>query len=272
MAIIHVENAYYTREKQMILSDISFSVEKGQHQAIIGLNGSGKTTLLQLIHGSIWPLLRYDPVVEVLGQRLGKTDLNELRKSIGWVSNAFTERISPMQEVTDVVISGKFASAGLYEQVTEEDESQAMKMMQEWGIAHLRGKPFRICSQGERQKILIARALMASPQLLILDEPCNGLDLYSREQLLAQVERLGKEEEGPTILYITHHIEEVCPVFTHAMIMENGRIAVNGKKKDVLTADHLSKSMGVPLEVTWNRELPWVQVISNEVKSASPSA
>ncbi|MGG1684403.1 ABC transporter ATP-binding protein [Pseudalkalibacillus sp. NRS-1564] len=255
MAIIHVENAYYTREKQMILSDISFSVEKGQHQAIIGLNGSGKTTLLQLIHGSIWPLLRYDPVVEVLGHRLGKTDLNELRKSIGWVSNAFTERISPMQE-----------------QVTEQEESQAMKMMQEWGIAHLRGKPFRICSQGEKQKVLIARALMSSPKLLILDEPCNGLDLYSREQLLAQVERLGKEEDGPTILYITHHIEEICPVFTHAMIMENGRIAVNGKKKDVLTAEHLSKSMGVPLEVTWNRERPWVQVNSNEMKPAYPSA
>lgn len=264
MAIVQVENAYYKRQEQMILSDISFTIEEGQHQAIIGLNGSGKTTLLQLINGSIWPLLRYDPLVEVFGQRLGQTDINQLRRSIGWVSNGFTERISPMQEVTDVVISGKFASTGLYETVTEELEDQACSLMKEWDIFHLRNKPFQVCSQGERQKILIARALITSPKLLILDEPCTGLDLYAREKLLVHVERLAGEEKSPTMIYITHHIEEISPAFTHAMLMENGTIAANGKKKDVITSENMSKSMGVPLKVTWHRERAWVQVVSNE--------
>ena len=261
MAIVHVENAYYQRQNQMILYDISFTIEQGQHQAIIGLNGSGKTTLLQLIYGEIWPLLRYSPVIEVFGERLGKTDLNELRRSIGWVSSAFTDRISPMQEVTEVVMSGKFASAGLYEHVTEEDKAQAEKLMKEWGLAHLDNKPLGVCSQGEKQKILIARALMASPKLLILDEPCTGLDLSSREKLLAQVERLAKQEKSPTMIYITHHIEEIAPAFTHAMLMENGMIAAKGKKEDVITSENLSKSMNLPLNVTWNKGRAWVQVV-----------
>ncbi|WP_273853404.1 ABC transporter ATP-binding protein [Guptibacillus spartinae] len=267
MAIVHVENAYYQRQNQMILSDISFTIEHGQHQAIIGLNGSGKTTLLQLIYGGIWPLLRYSPVIEVFGQRLGQTDLNKLRRSIGWVSSAFTERISPMQEVTEVVMSGKFASAGLYEHVTEEDKVQAEKLMKEWGLQHLHHKPFQICSQGEKQKILITRALMASPKLLILDEPCTGLDLYSREKLLGQVERLAKQENSPTMIYITHHIEEIPPAFTHAMLMENGTIAAKGNKEDVITSGNLSKSMNLPLNVTWNKGRAWVQVIPNEEES-----
>ena len=261
MALVHVENAYYQRQNQMILSDISFTIEQGQHQAIIGLNGSGKTTLLQLIYGEIWPLLRYSPVIEVFGERLGKTDLNELRRSIGWVSSAFTERISPMQEVTEVVMSGKFASAGLYERVTEEDKEQAEKLMKDWGLQHLHHKPFQICSQGEKQKILIARALMASPKLLILDEPCTGLDLSSREKLLAHVERLAKQEKSPTMIYITHHIEEIAPAFTHSVLMENGMIAAKGKKEDVITSENLSKSMDLPLNVTWSKGRAWVQVV-----------
>ncbi|MCA0172562.1 ATP-binding cassette domain-containing protein [Bacillus sp. RAR_GA_16] len=255
----------------MILSDISFTIEEGQHQAIIGLNGSGKTTLLQFIYGAIWPLLRYSPVIEVFGQRLGQTDLNELRKSIGWVSSAFTERISPMQAVIEVVISGKFASAGLYEHVTEEDKEHAEELMNEWGLAHLKNKSFGICSQGEKQKILIARALMASPKLLILDEPCTGLDLYSREKLLAHVERLAKQENRPTMIYITHHIEEIAPAFTHAMLMENGTIAAKGKKEDVITSKNLSNSMGLPLSVTWNQGRAWVQVVPSEKESTVQS-
>ncbi len=267
MTLVHVENAYYQRQNQMILSNISFTIEQGQHQAIIGLNGSGKTTLLQLIYGEIWPLSRYSPVIEVLGERLGKTDLNELRRSIGWVSSAFTERISPMQEVTEVVMSGKFASVGLYEHVTEEDKAQAEKLMQEWGLQHLHNKTFQVCSQGEKQKILITRALMASPKLLILDEPCTGLDLYSREKLLAQVERLAKQEKSPTMIYITHHIEEIPPAFTHAMLMENGTIAAKGNKEDVITSGNLSEIMDLPLDVTWNKGRAWVQVISDEKES-----
>lgn len=154
---------------------------------LLGLNGSGKTTLLNMINGYIWPT---QGTVSVLGHRFGQVDLRDLRKLIGCVSSSLQEKLYGSDKTQLVVISGKYATIGLYEQLSEEDTSRAEALMRTLGCGHLWDREFRTCSQGEKQKVLIARALMADPQILILDEPCNGLDLFSRERLLDSIHEL----------------------------------------------------------------------------------
>lgn len=260
MSIIHVLNVYYRRGDREILTDISWQVSKGQHWALIGLNGAGKTTLLKMINGYIWPVARTSASIEVLGKKFGTVDLRELRKSIGWVSVSLADSISPSHPVFQVVLSGKFASLGIYDEVTAQDEGKAKSILDEMGISHLADRPFGVCSQGERQKVLISRALMADPKLLILDEPCTGLDIYSREKLLASIEKLGRQENGPTMIYVTHHIEEVCPAFTHALVIKDGKIIAAGPKEEVISEPILTEGLGLPLEVQWKLGRAWVQL------------
>jgi iron complex transport system ATP-binding protein len=260
MSIINVQNVYYRREEREILSDISWKVEQGEHWALIGLNGAGKTTLLKMINGYIWPVAGTGASIEVLEKKFGTFDLRELRKSIGWVSVSLADSISPSHTVFQVVLSGKFATLGIYDEVSTQDERQAGSILDEMGIGHLADRPFGVCSQGERQKVLISRALMASPKLLILDEPCTGLDIYSREKLLTSIEKLGKQENGPAMIYVTHHIEEVCPAFTHSLVMKDGKIIAAGPKQDVITNELLTDALGLPLEVQWKLGRAWVQL------------
>ncbi|RXT07095.1 ABC transporter ATP-binding protein [Ammoniphilus sp. CFH 90114] len=258
MSIIHVQNVNYRRDGRDILTDISWKMEEGQHWAFIGLNGAGKTTLLKMINGYIWPVAGTEASIEVLGKTFGSVDLRELRKSIGWVSSSLADSLSPSHTVSQLVISGKFATLGIYDEVTEQDEAKAASIMEDMGIQHLTDRPFGVCSQGERQKVLISRALMASPRLLILDEPCTGLDIYSREKLLAAIEKLGVN--GPSMIYVTHHIEEVCSVFTHALVIHDGRIIAAGPKEEVISDEILSRGLGLPLEVQWKLGRAWVQL------------
>ncbi|WP_134701350.1 ABC transporter ATP-binding protein [Ammoniphilus sp. YIM 78166] len=258
MSIIHVEDVNYRREGREILTDISWRMEEGQHWAFIGLNGAGKTTLLKMINGYIWPVAGTGASIKVLGKTLGTVDLRELRKSIGWVSASLADTLSPTHTVSQVVLSGKFATLGIYDEVTTEDQAKSESIMEEMDISHLADRPFGVCSQGERQKVLISRALMASPRLLILDEPCTGLDIYSREKLLASIEKLGVN--GPSMIYVTHHIEEVCSVFTHALVMQEGKIIAAGPKEEVISDEILTKGLGLPLEVQWKLRRAWVQL------------
>lgn len=248
------------KQGQTILNDISWSVEPGQHWVIIGNNGSGKTTLLNLITGYIWPTAG---TVEVFGQRFGQVDLRELRKSIGWVSSAFADRVfasHPTERAVDVVASGKFASVGLYDTLTPADIQQAADWLAEFGASELAERPYHMLSQGEKQRVLLARAWMTQPKLLILDEPCTGLDILAREQLLAAIARLSAAPGGPTLLYVTHHAEEVLPRFTHALLMRGGRVPAAGSKRETLTAANLSRAFGVTVDVTWREERPWITV------------
>ncbi|MBW4084605.1 ABC transporter ATP-binding protein [Paenibacillus sp. S150] len=235
--IIDVHNVTWTQGKHTLLNGINWSIRPGEHWALLGLNGSGKTTLLNMITGYLWPTTG---TISVLGERYGEVDLREMRKSIGWVSSSLQEKLYGTDRTQYVVISGKHATIGLYDHLTEQDNARAEELMKQLGCFHLWDREYRTCSQGEKQKLLIARALMANPRVLILDEPCNGLDLFSRERLLDSIRGLALGKEMPTLIYVTHHTEEILPVFGHTLLLRRGQAVQSGLTSEILTAPVLS--------------------------------
>src|SRR3989338_3052961 len=229
-SIIELWDISLYRGKTQILKDISWKINRGEHWALIGPNGAGKTSLLKIISGIIWPS---SGKVRVLGKEFGKTDLRELKKKIGWVSSFLTEKIPQNEDIIKIVISGKFASFGVYEKITEKDRKKAKGLLKLMDCDYIIGRNFDIISQGEKQKILIARALMAEPLILLLDEPCIGLDMKARENLLSSISRLCKETET-TIIYVTHHIEEIVSEIEHAILMKRGEVFLQGKKNIII--------------------------------------
>lgn len=256
--VIEMKHIYWSRNNKAILKDINWQVRKGEHWAVLGLNGSGKSTILNIINGYIWPSKGQ---ISVLGHPFGKVDLRELRKSIGWVSSSLQEKLYSGIATQDVVISGKFASIGLYDQPTEEDHERATSLMHDLSCFHLYDRVYDSCSQGEKQKILIARALMASPQLLILDEPCNGLDFISRESLLESINQIAIGENAPTILLVTHHVEEITPVFNRTLLIRNGQVFAKGTTKELLNRERLSEFFNTPIDVKWKNERAWLSIL-----------
>lgn len=253
--VIDIKDVSWKRLRKTILSDISWKVTKGEHWAVLGLNGSGKTTLLNMINGYIWPTTGK---VCVLDQPFGKTDIRELRKSIGWVSSSLQERMKGTAYAEDIVVSGKYASIGLYEDPPQTDFQKAAQIMEQVGCRHLEGRTYQTCSQGERQKLLIARGLMAEPALLILDEPTNGLDFISREDLMSSINQLAMQKDAPTIIFVTHHIEEILPVFSHTLLLQNGSVFDHGESRKVLTSEQLSHFFATPVSVDWRKNRPWM--------------
>jgi iron complex transport system ATP-binding protein len=255
--VIEMADVSWKRGNQTVLDQIDWQVREGEHWAILGLNGSGKTTLLNIINGYIWPT---KGSVRVLGHKFGDVDIRELRKSIGWVSSSLQERIYGHDLAQHVVISGKYASIGLYEQPSKEDHDRAKQLMEQLGCGHLIDRTYQSCSQGEKQKILIARALMAAPKLLILDEPCNGLDFLSREALLSSISQLAAQPNAPHMLFVTHHIEEIVPIFTHTLLIRRGRVFAKGESKSVLTGPTLSDFFETPVQVDWRNDRAWLSI------------
>lgn len=254
---IELNNVTWQREQKTVLTGVDWTVQQGEHWAVLGLNGSGKTTILNMINGYIWPT---SGTVSVLGHLFGRVDLRELRKSIGWVSSSLQERIRPSESTLDVVISGKHASIGLYQKVDEADREQAEQLMKDFNCIHLLGRTYETCSQGEKQKLLIARALMASPRLLILDEACNGLDFLSREALLSSITALASKPDAPTLLFVTHHIEEILPIFSHSLLIRRGTVFGKGRSRDMLTSDNLTSFFETPVEVSWQNDRAWMSI------------
>ncbi|EAG3566232.1 ABC transporter ATP-binding protein [Listeria monocytogenes] len=240
------ENVYFKRDNKTILSDINWVVKEKENWAILGLNGSGKTTLLQLLNGYLWPS---SGKLQVLGQVFGQTSLPELRKSIGWVSNALDHQLKDYELSEQIVLSGKFASIGIYTKVTADEMALAKKLLIDCGGISLIGKPYKILSQGERQIVLIARALMASPKLLILDEPCNGLDLFAKERLLERIKKIAELPESPTMLFVTHHTEEILPCFDNIILLRDGEITHHGKTENLLSEEVLQDFYQKPVEL-----------------------
>lgn len=256
-AVIELNRVSWRRGEQTILQDIEWTVESGQHWAVLGLNGSGKTSILNMINGYMWPT---SGEISVLGHRFGTVDLRELRKSIGWVSSSLQEKIRPNEQTLEIVISGRHASIGLYAPIENQDREKAEELMQDLGCYHLLGRTYQTCSQGEKQKLLIARALMASPKLLILDEASNGLDFISREALLQSIERLAARPDAPTLLLVTHHTEEISAVFSHSLLIRRGRIFAQGQSEEVLNDANLSEFFEMPVGVDWRNGRAWLSV------------
>jgi len=236
-SIIELQNISLHRENTQILKNISWKINKGSHWALIGPNGAGKTSLLKIISGNLWPS---SGKVRVLGKEFGKTDLRELKKKIGWVSSFLTEKIPQNEDIIKIVISGKFASFGVYEKITEKDRKKAKGLLKLMDCDYIIGRNFDIISQGEKQKVLIARALMAEPLILLLDEPCIGLDIKARENLLNSISKLCKETKT-TIIYVTHHIEEIIDEIKNALLLKDGKMFMQGKSKKVLNRKNLSR-------------------------------
>lgn len=256
---IELSDVRYERGRRMILQDVCWRVSEGEHWALVGANGSGKTTLLQIAVGYLWPT---DGRVCVLGHEFGQVDLRQLRRRIGWVSSSLSGMIRPTQSALQIVMSGAFASTALFDAVTPAQRSAAMELLEKLACAHVALSPYGVLSLGEQQKVLIARALMAGPDLLILDEACAGLDLAARENLLTTIDALAAGEGGPSLILVTHHIEEIPPAFSHAMILKDGRVLAQGPKGDVLTGDTLTAAFSLPVEVDFRYGRYWPRVQS----------
>ncbi|GAA4710517.1 ABC transporter ATP-binding protein [Brevibacillus fulvus] len=255
--IVELKNVSWQRDERVIVRDVNWQVKQGEHWCLVGLNGSGKTTLLNLITGHIWPT---KGEVSVLGHKFGEVDLRELRKQIGWVSSALQVNLHGQDRAQEIVVSGKFATIGLYTEPTGEDRARALELLEFFRCSHLVGRTYATLSQGEKQKVLIARALMASPKLLILDEPCTGLDLLAREQLLEVISQIAEQPEAPTLLYVTHHIEEILPCFSHTLLIKDGSVYQAAQTKSLLTSETLSGFFGVPIHTQEENERIWISI------------
>jgi iron complex transport system ATP-binding protein len=244
--LIELVNVSYTAGGCRILDGVNWSVDRGSHWAVLGPNGSGKTTLLKVACGYLWPT---GGVVRRLGQEL--IDLGELRRSIGWISADLVGRIPPREPALLTVVAGRFAQVGFKDlptmQPTPADYCQAQDLLERLRCGELRDRPFGVLSQGEKQKVLIARARMAEPLLLVLDEPCAGMDPGSRERFLAALESLAQDRTSPAIVLVTHHVEEIMPSLQQTIIIDGGRISAAGPTQKVVTADRLARLYGTPV-------------------------
>lgn len=253
--VIDLRGVSLSADGVVLLSGVDWRVSKGQHWAVLGPNGSGKTTLLRLIAGYVQP---FRGTVEVLGGVFGRVDLRELRRRIGWVSPALAERLHTSDTALDVVIGGMFAAVGLFhEHPSDGDRAKAAGLLDVLGCGGLIGRGFAVLSQGERQRVLLARALMCDPTLLVLDEPAAGLDVAAREDLLESLAVLTSAPDGPTVLLVTHHLEEIVPGFSHALLLSGGRFLAAGPREEVLTAPLVSEAMGVDIEVVQREGRLW---------------
>ncbi len=225
----------------LILDDVSWTVKPGEHWVIIGANGSGKTSLLSALTGYLTPTAGD---VELLSHRYGRTDWRELRKRIGLVSSAIRQRIPPDEPALETVVSGKYAMIDFWGRMTAAERRQGLRILRDIECQTLEKRPWLYLSQGERQRLLIGRALMARPRVLILDEPCAGLDPAAREHFLQFLQRLGDGTKPPALVLVTHHVEEIMPVFSHALILKSGRVLAHGPLRRTLDSQTLSRAFG----------------------------
>ncbi|OPG15555.1 ABC transporter ATP-binding protein [Ferroacidibacillus organovorans] len=250
---IELHDILVKRDGRVILNLPSLTFEKHEHWAILGANGSGKTTLLQMILGYLWPTRG---TVRVLGHTLGSYDVRELRKQIGFVSMAMTERFLASDTAETIVATGRTAAAGSYLPLSAEDCERASTLLEGLAMTHLAGHLYRTLSQGERQKVMIARALHARPELLVLDEPCTGLDFPSRESLLEMIEGIATAAGAPQVLYVTHYPNELFPSLTNVLLLKEGRMVAAGEKYIALTEENLSETFSLPIHLTWEDGVP----------------
>jgi len=244
--ILEISNLRIQRDGVVILNDVNWRVERGQHWVILGANGSGKTSLLSALTGYLMPT---SGEIFLLGKIYGQSDWRELRKQIGIVSSSVRQMMADDEPALETVASGKYAMIDFWGQVLRAEKSQALKLLRQVECEYLAERPWRVLSQGERQRVLIGRALMARPRVLILDEPCAGLDPAAREYFLQFLQRLGRRKNSPTLILVTHHVEEIMPVFSHVLIMKNGKVLAAGEKSSVLKTKLLSIAFAARLQL-----------------------
>ncbi|MFP4174012.1 MAG: ABC transporter ATP-binding protein [Candidatus Hydrogenedentota bacterium] len=240
-AVLALRGVGVRKEGRWLLRDITWTVGRGEHWALLGANGSGKTTLLKIVTGYEWPT---EGTVSVRGRRLGECHIPELRKTIGWVSSAVERRIPPRDSAMTVALSGLDASFGVYRNFGAAEEDRARQSLDQLGLTPHAHQPFETLSQGERQRVLIARALTPGPALLVLDEPCAGLDPAARETFLAWLATLRTTWPNLTLTLVTHHIEEIHATVNNVLVLKEGEILACGAPPDVLRDQVLTDAFG----------------------------
>jgi iron complex transport system ATP-binding protein len=248
--ILEVSGLRVVRGRTEILRGIDWRVRRGEHWVILGPNGSGKTSLLKSITGFLSPT---SGAIALLGETYGQSDWRELKLKLGIVTSALQTSIPPAESALETVVSGRYAQLDLWAHPTGKDLKEARRLLRFVGGARLAAREWAYLSQGERQRILIARSLMARPRLLILDEPCAGLDPVAREEFLWFVESLAKRRGGPALVLVTHHAEEIMPSFTHALLLRDGRVFAAGAKAAVITTRRLSGAFGARISLRKHR-------------------
>jgi iron complex transport system ATP-binding protein len=233
VAVIELAGVTVRRGQSLLLDDVDWLVEDDERWVVLGPNGAGKTTLLQVAAAQLHPT---SGVAGILDEVLGTTDVFELRPRIGLTSASLADRIPRSELVKDVVVSASYGVLG--------------RWREEVGAAHLADRTFGTLSEGERKRVQVARALMTDPELLLLDEPAAGLDLGGREDLVATLSQVALDPDSPATVLVSHHVEEIPPGFTHAMLLREGRVVDSGPVEDVVTAESLSETFGMPLVLT----------------------
>lgn len=245
MPVLQLTDVTVVRGGSRILDSVSWQVDEGQRWVILGPNGAGKTTLVQLISARMHPT---SGQVEVLDERLGAVDVFELRPRVGLLSAAFAETVPADERARDLVMSAGYGVTGRWrERYASMDEWRASDLLARMGVAELAERRFGTLSEGERKRVLIARAQMTDPELLVLDEPAAGLDLGSREDLVGRLSHMAADPEGPALVLVTHHVEEIPPSVTHALLLRRGAVVKAGPVAEVLTTPWLTATFGLPL-------------------------
>ncbi len=245
--VLELAGVSLVRGGKTLLDSVDWQVKDGERWVIMGPNGAGKTTLLQIAGARIHPT---QGVAGILDEVLGAVDVFELRPRIGLASAALAAQIPEHETVLNVVVTASYGITGRWrEQYEKQDARRAFALLDAWGMSTFMNRPFASLSEGERKRVQIARALMTDPELLLLDEPGAGLDLAGREDLITRLTALAQDEESPVMVLVTHHLEEVPPGFTHAMLMRDGAVVASGPIETVFTEEHLSAAFDVPLDV-----------------------
>ena len=245
--LVEIDHASYVAGRREILRDASWTIRRGERWAVLGPNGAGKTTLLRIAGGYLWP--NAGGIVKRLGREL--LDLRELRRNIGWVANTQNAKIPPREQAIDTVVSGSLAQLGLTHhhgcEPTNDAYTRAEALLDRLQCTGLRSKPFGVLSQGEQQAVLLARALMAEPMLVVLDEPCAGLDPGARERFLKMLAAMLEQDATTSIVMVTHHVAEILPQVDQVLTMQDGQITASGPSNDMLTPESISRLYSTPV-------------------------
>jgi iron complex transport system ATP-binding protein len=240
--LIDLRNVSLRRGDNTLVGPLDWAVELDERWVIIGPNGAGKTSLLRIAAAMEHPS---SGTAYVLGERLGRVDVSELRARIGLSSSVLAQRVPTDEVVRDLVVSAGYSVLGRWRERYEDvDYQRAIDMLESLGAEHLSDRTYGTLSEGERKRVLIARALMTDPELLLLDEPAAGLDLGGREELVARLADLAADPDAPALVLVTHHVEEVPPGFSHCLMLSEGEVVAAGLLSDVLTAQNLSAAFG----------------------------
>lgn len=246
--VLDFSNVSVVRGGTRILDQVNWAVQPEERWVILGPNGAGKTTLLQIAAAAMHPT---SGVATLLGERLGKSDVFDIKPRIGLASSAMAKRIPADEVVLDVVLTAAYAVTGRWNEVYEEvDVNRARRVLGEWKLSAFEDRRFGTLSDGEQKRVQIARAVMADPEVLLLDEPAASLDLGSREELLQLLGGFASSTESPAMVMVTHHVEEIPPGFTHVLLLADGAVTAAGPISDVLTGENLTTTFGLPIELT----------------------